>query len=177
MLLKDIISGTGLGISTEMPASLTTVGNLVYFQDGDGAGGIDLWKTDGTTAGTVLVKHIASATYNFGSSPAPATALQNLSAQNGLLMFSANDAGIHGAEPWRSDGTALGTIMLKDIDLVAPTASASRWEASAVAGSNTLFLGSDLAHGRELWASDGTVGAPGSSPTSIRARRVPARTT
>ena len=32
----------------------------------------------------------------------------------GILYFAADD-GIHGWEPWRSDGTVAGTYMVKDV--------------------------------------------------------------
>ncbi len=44
-----------------------------------------------------------------GSSP------QNLTNVNGTLFFEADD-GTHGFELWKSDGTAGGTVMVKDID-------------------------------------------------------------
>ena len=34
---------------------------------------------------------------------------------NGTLYFSAND-NAHGQELWKSDGTAAGTVMVKDIN-------------------------------------------------------------
>ncbi|NIP52547.1 MAG: hypothetical protein GWN61_15505, partial [candidate division Zixibacteria bacterium] len=34
---------------------------------------------------------------------------------NGTLFFAASD-GIHGYELWKSDGTAAGTVMVKDIN-------------------------------------------------------------
>ena len=34
---------------------------------------------------------------------------------NGTLFFAAND-GMHGVELWKSDGTAAGTVLVKDIN-------------------------------------------------------------
>ena len=59
--------------------------------------GSELWKTDGTAAGTVLVKDIRSGAS--GSYP------HNLTNVNGTLFFTAND-GTNGYELWKSDGTA-----------------------------------------------------------------------
>uniref|UniRef100_UPI00056C1DDD hypothetical protein n=1 Tax=Microcystis aeruginosa TaxID=1126 RepID=UPI00056C1DDD len=68
----------------------------------------ELWKSDGTAAGTVLVKDI-----NPGSSssyPGSLTAVGN------TLFFTAYDGlGGSGTELWKSDGTAAGTVLVKDI--------------------------------------------------------------
>ena len=69
----------------------------------------ELWKSDGTAAGTVMVKDIEPGVgAASGSQP---FFLTNL---NGTLFFSAYDDA-HGVELWKSDGTAAGTVMIKDI--------------------------------------------------------------
>ena len=45
----------------------------------------------------------------YGSSPS------NLTDVNGTLFFAADD-GTHGDELWKSDGTAAGTVLVKDIN-------------------------------------------------------------
>ncbi len=80
VLLRSILPGTTGTFANALPEFLTTVGGVVYFQDGDGRGGVDLWKTDGTTAGTVLVKHIEDANLVL-SVAQQALDLANLSAQ------------------------------------------------------------------------------------------------
>ena len=78
----------------------------LYFRADDGTNGDELWKSDGTAAGTVMVKDI-----NSGSGrviPPILTAIGN------TLYFRAND-GTNGDELWKSDGTAAGTVMVKDI--------------------------------------------------------------
>ena len=39
---------------------LTAVGNTLYFRADDGINGSELWKSDGTASGTVMVKDIDS---------------------------------------------------------------------------------------------------------------------
>jgi ELWxxDGT repeat protein len=77
----------------------------------------------------------------------------------GILYFTANDR-ISGYEPWRSDGTSAGTMMLKD---VWPGSSGSK---PAIGGYRTgfseafpgrvFFRAADAVSGYELWQSDGT---------------------
>ncbi|MFM7792318.1 MAG: ELWxxDGT repeat protein, partial [Microcystis panniformis] len=53
-LVKDILPG----LSGSDPSYLTTLGNTLFFTAFDGVNGTELWKSDGTAAGTVLVKDI-----------------------------------------------------------------------------------------------------------------------
>ena len=65
----------------------------------------ELWKTDGTAVGTILVKDINSSGNGLGSFAS------YLFDYNGSLIFQAND-GLTGLELWKSDGTSSGTIQI-----------------------------------------------------------------
>ncbi len=72
---------------------------------------------------------------------------------NGILYFSASD-GIHGNELWRSDGTAVGTYLVKD---VIPGSASSNPHEIVVAGKKVYFVTQNNAlFSYELWVSDGT---------------------
>jgi ELWxxDGT repeat protein len=132
------VSG-GTGCDGE-PASLTSTGALLFFVVDDGVHGRELWKSDGTAAGTALVKDVL---------PGPAGSRPSaLRAAAGQLFFSADD-GVHGSELWRSDGSEAGTRMVADL---APGPDSSNPRHLAVVGSRLLFAADDGETGTELWA-------------------------
>src|SRR5262249_58202204 len=100
-LLKNVNPGT-LGSS---PGQIVAVGNTIFFAARDSDHGRELWKTDGTAAGTAFVKDIRPG--SGGSYP------EYLTNFRGTLFFVAND-GANGPELWKSDGTAARTVRLKD---------------------------------------------------------------
>src|SRR5205085_12632476 len=99
VLVKDICPG---GSSMDIYNSgLTELSGTAYFSATDGANGYELWKTDGTTGGTQMLKDIWAG--SGGSVP------RNLTLLNGHLYFSAFDAA-NGQELWGTDGTNAGTF-------------------------------------------------------------------
>ncbi|HYX24560.1 MAG TPA: ELWxxDGT repeat protein, partial [Thermoanaerobaculia bacterium] len=119
------------------------VGTNVLFVHDDGIHGLELWRTDGTAAGTVLVKDIC---------PGACWALiRGGTVWNGILYFGAAD-GVHGQELWRSDGTAAGTTMVADLN----PGLASGFRSLLVAGGTLYLTADDGVHGAELWKTDGT---------------------
>ncbi|HSQ01509.1 MAG TPA: ELWxxDGT repeat protein, partial [Candidatus Dormibacteraeota bacterium] len=102
------------------------------------------WWSDGTAAGTYLLKDIRGD--DASAFPLPLADL------GGTLLLTAED-GVHGRELWRSDGTAAGTSLVADIN---PGPAASDPEEPFPIDGALLFVADDGVHGRELWRSDGT---------------------
>jgi ELWxxDGT repeat protein len=129
--------------------NLTNVNGTLFFTAGQGSLALsffdlELWKSDGSPAGTVLVKDI-----NPGIGASNPHRLTNV---NGTLFFAADD-GTTGTELWKSNGTAAGTVLVRDIN----AGSGSSHPANLTNLNGTLFFTAEsLATGRELWRSSGT---------------------
>jgi ELWxxDGT repeat protein len=142
--------GTAAGtvaVSSVSASNLANVNGTLFFTGSDSTHGAELWKSDGTAAGTTLVKDI-----NIRSLGSSASWYAHMTAANGLLFFSADD-GVHGWELWKSDGTAAGTTLLKDIN---PGSSGSYPQSFMSAGGTLYFSAKDATGARSLWKSDGT---------------------
>ena len=68
-----------------------------------------------------------------------------------ISIFTAND-GVNGNELWASNGTAAGTVLLKDIH---PGLGGSDPSSLFYSGSYVYFTADD-GNGRYLWRTDGT---------------------
>ena len=171
-MVKDINPGTcNLGGSngpcSSLVNSLTAVGSSVFFRADDGTNGLEFWKTDGTSSGTLMVKDInpgASCT-SFGTTSPCSSVVLDLKVAGSTLFFRAND-GTNGSELWKSDGTTAGTVMVKNINpgascnsfgVTGPCSSSSADPSNVVVLGNTYyFVADDGTNGSELWKSDGT---------------------
>lgn len=121
-----------------------SVGSTCFFSTPDAAGGHELWKSDGTEAGTVRVRDIVPGAE--GSAP------DVLTPMDGTLFFAArSDDG--GRELWKSDGTEPGTVRVRDL---VPGTEGSDPQQLTPAGGVLYFTARTTGSGRGLWKSDGT---------------------
>jgi ELWxxDGT repeat protein len=163
-LVKDIRPNFEEGsIQSSFPQNFTELNNKLYFTAFDDVNGEELWVTDGTTIGTQLVKDInpGSVDNNYGVSPNSSNP-SDFTLFNNKLFFVADD-GVNGRELWVTDGTTVGTQLVKDIN---PGSSDNQYDPNRPDFSNpsdlTLFnnklyfVADDGVNGRELWVTNGT---------------------
>lgn len=109
------------------------------------AEGRELWRTDGTAEGTILIKDI-----NKGFRPG--LVRDPLCNGNGVVYFIGIDAA-NGAELWSSDGTVIGTKLVKDV-VPGPNGSA---QMLGIFGNTVYFITDHNLDGElEIWKSDGS---------------------
>jgi RNA polymerase sigma factor (sigma-70 family) len=165
-MVKDINPGPASGFPDAWIGNLIAVGPTLFFTADDGLHGVELWKSDGTAEGTVMVKDIH---HGPGSSlekrppgnkkPPPGTTVQRaalgpdtMAVVDNTLFFTADD-GVHGYELWKSDGTAAGTVLVKDI---APGSEDGYPTRLTNVHGTLYFAACDGVHRKQLWKSDGT---------------------
>ena len=148
-LVKDINPGTGGSDA----AAFVTLNGLAYFRATDGSHGYELWRTDGTEAGTELVIDL---------NPGPLNGFPDgIAAVNGTLYFNGFDTSdFTGSKAWRSDGTAVGTSLL--VDTFPELTGGGTFgpplpgNFTALDASTILFTALDPVGGLEPWKTDGT---------------------
>lgn len=141
----------------------------------------ELWKTDGTEAGTVLLKELLPYTTT------DAGYIQNNSfyIHNSAFYFYVDQENLFGETEklllWKSDGTVAGTVNIKTYQ--APSGEEQTIDdnlnyIAAYDNNQALFAFVDAASGMEIWKTDGTVagtslvsdlnpGAAGSNPSGL----------
>lgn len=105
-LVADINLGTGR-IESGRPGHFARLGAASYFSACDLRHGCELWRSDGTEAGTTLVADICPGPCSSNPAHLAGTSL-------GLLLFAADD-GQHGSEPWLHDPADGQTRMVADL--------------------------------------------------------------
>jgi ELWxxDGT repeat protein len=142
-LLADIREGP----ASSSPFSLAVLDGRLYFWADDGVHGGELWVSDGDAEGTRILKDIRP-----GPEGSFAQFESLIAVTPGRLYFAADD-GTLGPEPWVSDGTELGTRLLREIR--GGQGGSSPEDFTAV-GHAVYFSADDGEEGKEPWITDGT---------------------
>ena len=118
-------------------------GHLYFLQRIDGLGRSQLWRTDGTAAGTEAI-------FEFQASiDSPKGAVMG-----GRLYFMGYEPTTDG-ELWTTDGTPGGTELIDDIY---PDTNWSSFQTFAATSTHVFFRSYDPLHGWEIRSNDGTAG-------------------
>ena len=106
-IVKDINPGNSSSFDTDSDYIGVTDNLIVFRVNNAGTNGKRLWKSDGTEAGTSLVKRIEPAEIHDD--------IRYLYGMNNIVYFLGFTRK-EGRELWRTDGTETGTFMVKDIN-------------------------------------------------------------
>ena len=156
-LVKDINSKADSSFSS-YPEFITGLNGTVVYAADDALTGRELWRSDGTKAGTSILKDINPTGDSNPGNPdtfsdnTPSSLEEHFVVLDTKALFVAND-GTHGYELWVTDGTANGTLMLKDIY---PGIPGSEPTELTKVDDLVFFAASNGFSGRELWRTDGT---------------------
>jgi ELWxxDGT repeat protein len=134
-MVKDILPGTGDGAAEFYELTTCVMNGILYFRGNDGVTGTELWRSDGTSAGTYMVKDLYPGNYN--------STIGYLTTVGNLVYFTAST----GSTLWKTDGTTAGTIAIMGFNVAS----------NLVAFKNKLYFAADNNNsGQELWRSAGT---------------------
>ena len=150
-MVADIYPGSG----TANPFCITDLNNkMIFTAQADTIDGYQVWISDGTSGGTSLLKTINPGAGHMGGYGSDAADYSGYTLLNGKLYFSAlQDA--TGYELWMTDGTSLGTTIVKDI-LAGPGSSNAGYFGLHAYNGKLYFPATDSVNGAQLWSSDGT---------------------
>ena len=144
-MVKNINPGPYDG-AKEFYQTPVVMNGKIYFIGSASASGNELWKTDGTTTGTTMVKDIHTGTSGGCDFTEHFTVMGN-------KIYFAADNGSHALELWVSDGTSTGTKMVSDIN--SGGVSSDPFQLTPL-GSLLIFEAESGNTGREIFKSDGT---------------------
>jgi ELWxxDGT repeat protein len=139
-LIKDINPGpkdSANWFFLPLPGTQSTINGTTYFTATDGVHGFELWKSDGTTAGTMLV---------CDTTPGPFDSLPyGFTAARGQVFFFTEQGDL-----WKTDGTRRGTAKLATVE---PSRFVLGTHSFAALGDTFYCINS----AGELWKSQGTL--------------------
>jgi ELWxxDGT repeat protein len=112
MMSASLLKNINTTLADASPSELTVSGGSLYFDATDGVHGLQLWKTDGTAAGTVQLNDLIPGYSSWGT---------DLTDVNGTLYFldtlgSTGRGGDIFNSLWRTDGKPAGTSEIGEAD-------------------------------------------------------------
>lgn len=151
--MKDFAWGEAA--AGQLTGGMVPFGGGVLFTIAGANAAWELWKSDGTAAGTALVKAVPAADGSGFFLGVPTELV--VAGSRVFLAAGSMDAG---QELWTTDGTAAGTVLVKDIFPGLPEGGGgpnSSYPSGLCAAGGTVFFSANDAGGfARLWKSDGT---------------------
>ncbi|MBK8110998.1 MAG: hypothetical protein IPK46_12040 [Saprospiraceae bacterium] len=142
-IVKDINPSGGI-ISTTISSHLFSDGQFLYFAAVSPGFGSEVWVSDGTSAGTKLLKDINTG----AASSNPETFFKF---NNKVYFFATSDI-FDGSEMWETQGTPATTKKVKLLD----DKSATIGCLVVATNAQNFYFAMRLGSGDQLWKSDGT---------------------
>lgn len=143
---SPVIVNINPGAAASSPTGFLQLNSILVFRATTSANGFEYFRTDGTAAGTALVKDIVpGATSGVVGSVEPVV-------YHDKVYFTGKTAAL-GEELWVTDGTDAGTALFKDSF---PGATGSTPNEIIVLNDKLLFFAKSPTAGREIFVSDGT---------------------
>ncbi|MFC0777896.1 T9SS type A sorting domain-containing protein [Flavobacterium sp. HJSW_4] len=137
-LIKDIYPGTESSVAWTLTRSAEINNNLYFIAKDENSAG-EIWKTDGTEAGTVKVTSFINGR------------TRKLTAVGNLIYFLIKEDD-YKLQVWKTDGTTAGTVLVKD--------NLPIWNTPTFEGKcNSTFIFTFQPQGTnnsKVWRSDGT---------------------
>jgi ELWxxDGT repeat protein len=128
----------GDGLFPDIPDAFAVLGNSMLFAADDGSNQVELWKTDGTAAGTTMVQDLSPSPLAY--SPADFTTV------GGQVFFITQTAT---TTLWVTDGTTAGTTRVTTFD-------GDLYDLTAFDGKLAFIESTSDGTQSSLWLSDGT---------------------
>ncbi len=151
VLVKDIFPGMTynpddrtLSPNSSSPSDFVEFNGELYFAATEDVHGRELWKTDGTVSGTILVADLYPGVNQYYYDQPFSSYVRGLVVHNNKLYFSAARA--TGWKMWRSDGTSEGSIPFTN------SVATPFYAGPTFVGNAMYFIGNR----DELWTSNGT---------------------
>jgi ELWxxDGT repeat protein len=139
----ELVADIWPGAENSAPDDFYLLGSTLFFSATDGTNGRELWRTDGSTAGTELITDLVAG--EEGSNP---TVLGNI----GDTLIVAAETPETGRELWSVDQSTGESMLISDI---AAGATSSDPQGGFLFGSELYFTILEVGR-RSLWATDGT---------------------